>query len=329
MICASVGVDIGGTGTKIVYFSNGELSFKQSYPTDKNGGIKAVLVNIKKFCSKYHIDTSNAIIGFSTPGVWGEKNGKETVLGSCANLPWLAESNIIELAKDKFSVAYCYGLNDAKCQIYGQTIFGNAKGGKVVVGLTLGTGVGGAVIINGKIFLGASGKGGEFGHISIRPLTPSRKCNCGNFGCLEAYCGTVGIIETLKEEISFYHDAGELQDGERKNIKKIFELAKNKPFSNSACLQTIIKTAHYLADGLAPLLNAFEPDIVVFDGQISRDLPMMEKTIFAALEERLSQRFLFDCLKIVQSSDPEYSGAIGASAYALSRSQGLEVIMKF
>jgi glucokinase len=281
---------------------------------------------------------SKIAIGYSTPGVWGEKDGRETVLSNAPNLRWLENCDIIPMTQDKFGIFACYGINDAKCQIYGQVKFGSAKGGKVVVGLTLGTGIGGALIIGGKIFLGANGHGGELGHAIIDFSPEARVCGCGNRGCLEAYAGTAGIIKTFWEEFSTFHGLGDVKLASREvKVKDIFDLAMpdaNKSSVslasavNPACLLTVIKTAEYLARGLTPWL-CLNPDVVVFDGQIARDLPMLVPHITRWFQKNISQKLTWENLPIVQSSDPEYSGAIGAAVYALARKNGEEVIMKF
>jgi glucokinase len=218
--------------------------------------------------------------------------------------------------------------------------FGSAKGGKVVIGYTLGTGVGGAIVIGGKIFLGADGQGGELGHIIIDHKTDARVCGCGNEGCLEAYAGTAGIITTFWEELNNLRRPEDLEFVKRvirPSVKDIFALAKpdvNKTVynmgsaKNPACLAAVFRTAWYLAKGLAPLINAFNPDVIVFDGQIAKDLPLMEPQIRDWFSRHISQKSIWENLKIVQSSDPEYSGAIGAAAYALARKNGEKVIME-
>jgi glucokinase len=340
--CAA-GFDFGGTNTKGIFYNGQEVVVKKSYKTDVGGGIEAAFSKVKQFCAenipREFWPQSKIAIGYSTPGVWGRKAGRETVLSNSPNLRWLENCDIIPMTREEFGIFDCYGMNDAKCQIYGQVKFGSAKGGKVVIGLTLGTGVGGAIIIGGKIFLGAEGQGGELGHIIIDHKTDARVCACGNHGCLEAYAGTEGILKTFWEQ---FHTLRSLEDIEFTrcgvNVKDIFALAKpdiNKTVGsmatarNPACLVTVSETAWYLAEGLAPLINAFNPDVVVFDGQIARDLPMMEPQIRKWFEQCISQQSIWEKLKIVQSSDPEYSGAIGAAAYALARKNGEEVIMKF
>jgi len=341
--CA-VGIDIGGTNTKIIFYDGQEIVVKKSYKTEVGGGIDAAFSTVKQFCAEnvpLEIMLQLKIaIGYSTPGVWGKKDGRETVLSNSPNIRWLENCDIIPMTQSEFLISDCYGINDAKCQIYGQVKFGNAKGGNVVIGLTLGTGVGGAIIIGGKIFLGANGQGGELGHAIIDFSPKARVCGCDNRGCLEAYAGTAGIKKTFWDEFTLHHGPEDLEFVNNKadiKVKDIFALARpdaEKAFGslasakNPACLLTVIKTAEYLARGIAPWL-CLNPDSVVFDGQIARDLPLMEPRIRKWFEQHISQKSTWENLKIVQSSDPEYSGAIGAAAYALARKSGEEVIMKF
>jgi Transcriptional regulator/sugar kinase len=339
----AAGFDFGATNTKGIFYNGQEVVVKKSYKTDVGGGIEAAFSKVKQFCAenipREFWPQSKIAIGYSTPGVWGRKAGRETVLSNSPNLRWLENCDIIPMTREEFGIFDCYGMNDAKCQIYGQVKFGSAKGGKVVIGLTLGTGIGGAIIIGGKIFLGAKGQGGELGHIIIDHNINARVCGCGNRGCLEAYAGTAGILKTFWES---FNTLCSLEDGFVRSevnisVKDIFALAKPDDSKtvgsmptviNPACLVTVSETALYLAEGLAPLINAFNPDVIVFDGQIAKDLPMMEPQIRKWFEQNLSQKSIWENLKIVQSSDPEYSGAIGAAAYALARKNGEKVIME-
>jgi glucokinase len=333
MALVSIGVDIGGTFTKLLKKVGSNIVAKETIKTKTNNGLLAVLEAISSFCGANGINTRKRrntdefVIGISSPGIWDMVDGEQTVIGNCFNLPWLLNCHLISDIQNQFGIK-AHGLNDAKLQIYGQCAFGAARGAKVVVGLTLGTGIGGAVVINDKIFLGADGYAGELGHISICQSHYARKCNCGNIGCLEAYAGTAGFLRTVKECV-YILGAGQLEKSDMTDIKKIFSLAKKHPEINPACLSAVKETSKYLAQGLSGLLLAFNPRVVVFDGQISRDMGFFWPFIEAELQKILSQKQVLEKLKIVPSSDPEYSGAIGAAAYAEARHRGEEVIMSW
>jgi glucokinase len=325
----SFGSDVGGTNTKLVAIRDGKIIDKTTFKTDSKNGFESTLNNVCTFCGKHGVKggsktASTATMGFSTPGVWGIIDGWPTVIGNAFNIPWMVGNQLIRWTKENLGI-FCAGQNDAKLQIYGDCAFGPAKGYGCVIGYTFGTGAGGATIIDGKIFLGKKGYAGEFGHIQVDFSHESRPCNCGNKGCLEAYCATAGILKTAEEAISF-HGLGDLN--KVFSVKDIFTLAKHCPKDNKACVETVEQMAIYLGRGVAGLLASFNPDTIVFDGQISRDADLFWPLTEKWLKENLSQRYLLDGLKMFKADDPEYSGAIGAAAYAAALARGEKVIME-
>jgi glucokinase len=330
----SLGVDIGGTNTKMVAVDGSRVLARESFKTPVEAGEGAVLEAVLKFFSrngasalKRRSSSGSAAIGYSTPGIWGLVDGRQTVIGNSFNLPWLVNSALTEDTKKALGIN-AYGLNDAKLQIYGQCIFGCAGASNVALGLTLGTGVGGAVVMGKKIFLGANGHAGELGHISIDHGHYGRKCNCGNVGCLEAYVGTAGFLRTIKECIDIL-GPGQLANSERNDIRKIFSLARKEPGINIACISAIKETAVYLAKGLSGMLLAFNPDVIIFDGQIAKDADLFWPFTLSWLKENLSQKQVVDRLRMQTSSDPEYSGALGAAAYAAARERNEQVLISW
>lgn len=330
----SFGADVGATYTKLVAVDGSRVLAKESFRTPVKDGEGAVLGAVSNFFSKHGVSAkkrkssfSGAAVGYSTPGIWGVVDGYETVIGNAFNLLWLVNSTLIRDTKSSLGVN-AYGLNDAKLQIYGQSVFGSGRKYKVVLGLTLGTGVGGAVVMGKKIFLGANGHAGELGHISIDHGHHARKCNCGNVGCLEAYVGTAGFLRTVKECVDIL-GYGQLKDDERTDIKRIFSLARNEPGVNPASISAIKETSVSLAKGLSGMLLAFNPDVVVFDGQIAKDADLFWPFTLDWLKANLSQRQVLEGLRMERSSDPEYSGALGAAAYAAARERGEQVVMSW
>lgn len=330
----ALGADIGATNMKLVIEREGLIVGRKTFKTRVENGLESALENVVSFCCDHGIDprtrncSEKIVMGYSTPGIWGVVDGEETVLGNSFNLPWLVRSHLISRTKELLGIDDCSGLNDAKLQAFGQYSLGAGRGSKVMLCLTLGTGVGGAVVIDGLIFLGAHGHAGELGHITIDRGHHARQCNCGNKGCLEAYIGTAGFLKTVDEHISVL-GPGELPIEDRKNIKRIFELAKQRPAENQSCWSAVKETAQHLAQGLSILLLAFNPDRVVFDGQISRDTDFFWQFAEEWLAKNLSQKQLLEKLVVVPSSDPEYSGAIGAAAYAKAIANHQRVVMSW
>lgn len=186
--------------------------------------------------------------------------------------------------------------NDANCFGLAEAILGAGKNNKIVAGLTLGTGVGGALIINKNIFHGANNKAAEFGHMTIQK--DGRKCTCGNRGCLEAYISAKGLLKTSQEiglNISDPRDVGRLARKNNKKAIKVFHL-----------------TGEYLGIGLVNLIKILNPGIIVIGGGITENAKFIFKSAQKIVDKRVSP-FLAKNTKIVRSKLGEDAGAIGAA----------------
>jgi glucokinase len=161
--------------------------------------------------------------------------------------------------------------NDANAAALGEVRFGAGKGVENLVLFTLGTGVGGGVIINGKIVVGANGMGGEIGHTLIEKSRP-RPCGCHKFGCLEAYAGALGIVKRTHEALaedwqghSALHEYAESDEG--LEAKHVYELAKAGDF---LAKDLIAQTAHALAMGIVNMLHTLDPDMILLAGGMTK-----------------------------------------------------------
>jgi len=253
-------------------------------------------------------------VGLGAPGPLDRKTG--TVIVS-PNLGWVNMP-----LRD--SVADATGLpasleNDANCAIYGEWWRGAAQEGRVVVGLTIGTGVGGGIILDGQIFHGASDAAGEIGHASID--TNGRRCKCGNYGCLEAYASGPAIASRAVEGI----EAGarssliDFVDGDITAItaKTVAQAALS---GDQFCADVIRETAHFLGSGVANLVNIFNPDVVVICGGVTRT----GEYLFEPLRHQVVRRAFHSSVavcKIVPGELPGTAGVFGAAAAFLTQQE--------
>ena len=200
--------------------------------------------------------------------------------------------------------------NDANCAIFGEWWHGAAQGGQVVVGLTIGTGVGGGIVIDGRIFHGVSDAAGEIGHASID--TTGRRCKCGNYGCLEAYAAGPAIAARAAEGI----EAGarsslvDLVGGDLSAItaKTVSEAALS---GDNYCVDVIRETAHFLGSATANLVNIFNPDIVVICGGVT----LTGDYLFEPLRHQVVRRAFAPSVSactIVPGALPGTAGVFGA-----------------
>ncbi|MFQ5704584.1 MAG: ROK family protein [Gemmatimonadales bacterium] len=269
-----VGVDVGGTNVVVGTMSESgdDLYGLVTEPTLKELGPDAVVDQIVQMVDRSIASTRQMLgednieiigMGIGSPGPLDTASG--TVLLT-PNLGWTDMP-----LRDRVSAAT--GLpatldNDANCAALGEWWKGAAQGGRVVLGITIGTGIGGGIVLDGQIFHGASDVAGEIGHASINQT--GRLCKCGNYGCLEAYASGPAIAQRATEGI----EAGsasrlpEYVGGDLSKItaKSVSEAARD---GDEFCLDVIRETAQYLGGAIANLVNIFNPDYVVVCGGVT------------------------------------------------------------
>lgn len=238
----AIGIDLGGTKISGIILDNkGEkLSPKFSILTEADKGQERILDNLKKTISALLAKNKNIIgIGVGSPGPLNSKTG---VIISPPNLPF-RNFPLKKYLKDEFNLPVVID-NDANAAGIGEAWLGAAKKYKNFVLLTLGTGVGGAIIINGKIYRGTTGNAGEIGH--SRVSNSKFRCTCGKIGCLESVCGGRSI------KIHYHHNLEEILIKENVQTKQIIKNYQNALFEVVENLRKII-----------------DPEVIVFSGSIT------------------------------------------------------------
>lgn len=265
-----IGIDLGGTNIAAgLVDENNNIVKKMSVPTLPERGNDAVTADIAKLISdlafSYGISLDDvAYAGLATPGAINCDTG--TIDRAC-NL--LMEDYPIVDKLSKLTPVKIYLENDANAAALGEAVAGAAKGAKYSVMVTLGTGVGGGIVIDGKVFSGFNYAGGELGHMVIE--YNGRQCNCGRRGCWEAYSSATALIEMTKEEIAKSPDSELAKIAAEKgkvNGRTAF-LAKDK--GDEAGIRVVEKYLDYLACGITNVINLFQPDIVCIGGGISNE----------------------------------------------------------
>ncbi|MFH1540830.1 MAG: ROK family protein [Elusimicrobiota bacterium] len=286
-----VGIDIGGTKVLIVLLDENKVLKKRIvFPmsnTEPKKILDEIISNVKKL---ENIST----VGVSIAGDIDSKNG---ILRFSPNLPKWKNVRLKKYFEEQLKVPTVVD-NDANCAAYGSYIIDGQEKYKNFITVTLGTGIGGGIIIDGNLYRGSTGTAGEIGHITISPDGP--KCNCENRGCLEAHIGTKGILEmAAKSGIS------------NKNItvKIIAHMARE---GDKRALKVYEKFAEYLAVGVGSLINIFNPDMITFSGGVSNNWDLVKKRFFSELKKR-TFKTSFEYVKIIKSKSHEDLGAIGAA----------------
>ncbi|MCJ7629253.1 MAG: ROK family protein [Longimicrobiales bacterium] len=245
-------------------------------------------------------------IGIGAPGPLNRKTG---VLLEAPNLGW-RNFPLRSLVSDGLGLPAEVD-NDANCATYGEWWMGAGRGSTVLVGLTLGTGIGGGLVINGELHHGVSDAASEFGHTTID--STGRKCKCGNYGCLEAYASGPNIAARAVEGIEYGAESVlvELVDGDLEKITAatVYEgVVLGDPYAHDVMKET----AKLLGVGVANLINALNPDVVVIAGGVTR----AGDHLFIPLRKEVRRRAFrsaVDACRIVPAALPETAGVVGAA----------------
>lgn len=264
-----IGVDIGGTGVQAgVVDENGQILFRKECPTDVLSGFEKIMEDINQLVRTMLEENGVQIseiksIGFGVPSFINKK-GQVT----CVNLGW-KEEDFINTLKSKFPETNVYAENDATVAALAEAKAGSMKGCDVGVMYTLGTGVGGGIIINGKVFNGAHNMGSEIGHVIVD--TNYFDCNCGNNGCLETFCSATAIIKYAKKLIEEGNDSKILElannNIENINAKNVFDAYR---LNDKVAIETINRFKEYLAKAIAGMINTLDPEVISLGGGVSR-----------------------------------------------------------
>ena len=202
--------------------------------------------------------------------------------------------------------------NDANCATLGEWWCGAAKGGRNVVGLTIGTGIGGGLILDNKLYHGASDAAGEIGHTTID--STGRRCKCGNYGCLEAYASGTAIAararEVLEGEEESMMNAMVEGDLSRLTAQTVFEASKR---GDAVALEVVRDTAHFLGVGISNLINIFNPDTFVIAGGVTQAGDLLFDPLRAEVRRRAFKSAV-DACRLAPRALPLSAGVVGAVA---------------
>ena len=260
------GVDIGGTTVKIGFFStSGELLDKWEITTRKDDGgayiLSDIAESIEDKLSKDGIDKSEIQgVGMGVPGPVKEDG---TVI-KCVNLGW-GVFNAAEELSSIINLPVKVG-NDANMAAFGEYWQGGGKGYNSVVMVTLGTGVGGGIIINGKMLAGVNGAGGEIGHMTI-DLDEQDVCNCGKKGCLEQYASATGIVRLANRALQTSDKSSKLREVKYISAKEIFDAAKG---GDTLATELVEEHGRRLGYALANVACVVDPEVFVIGGGVSK-----------------------------------------------------------
>ena len=260
------GIDVGGTTVKMGLFTTeGELLDKLEIPTRKEDGGAYILNDVAasveaKLAEKNIAKEDVAGAGIGVPGPTLDTG----YVSICVNLGWKDKNPANELS-ELLSIPVKAG-NDANVAALGEMWKGGGEGYLDVVLLTLGTGVGGGIIINGEIAPSHRGVGGELGHITVNP-DEEATCNCGNHGCLEQYASATGVVRIAKKLLAASKEESSLRTLETVTAKDVFDAAKA---GDHLAVEAVEVLGKYLGLVVANVALTVDPDVFVIGGGVSK-----------------------------------------------------------
>lgn len=269
-----IGIDLGGTNIAAgIVNESFEIICKTSIPTGAERPAAEIAADMAAIChtvcEKAGIDPSEiASVGIASPGIANHDDG---IIEYCCNIPSFRKFAICDAVKAGFPAPHVFVENDANAAAWGEVVAGSAKGTKDSIMITLGTGVGGGIIIDGKVVSGFNYAGAELGHIVIE--VDGVQCGCGRKGCWEAYSSATALIRMTKEKLEECEAAG------RKTVMTDMVAAAGKVSGRTAFdakragdeagAEVVAKYVHYLAQGISNIINIFQPEVLSIGGGVS------------------------------------------------------------
>ncbi len=324
-----IGVDLGGTNIVVGVLpmdgGDGEVLALRTVTTEAQRGAKFVVDRIVGLINEVREEilsrSGGAPEDFAGVGI-GSPGPVDRATGTVINTPNLGWRNF----PLRDLIANGVGLpatldNDANCATYGEWWLGAGRNVDTLVGLTLGTGIGGGIVLNGEIFHGVSDAAGEIGHMTID--STGRKCKCGNYGCLEAYASGPAIAARAVEGLEAGTESllPALVSGRLENVTAatVYEaVVLGDPYAN----EVMRDTAKILGAGVANIINVLNPEMVVIAGGVTRAGDQLFVPLRAEVRRRAFKSAEERC-QIVSGKLPGTAGVIGAAAVFKKETYGV------
>jgi glucokinase len=313
----ALGVDLGGSKilTAVVDPQGEMLSSDETVtPVTKNREalIQCVLDSAQRALNQASIGISEIyVIGMGAAGI---SNPEAGILFTSPNLPALRNVLLRDIMQDRLGKK-TFLINDANAAALGEFYFGAARGIHNFIYITLSTGIGGGIVIDGKIYSGAIGAAGEVGHMTIDDNGPT--CNCGNRGCWETLASGTALAREARRQIKGGVRTSILEYAE-KDIDKVTAQTVHSAAQqgDSLAKELIARTGYYVGVGLANLINIFNPELIVLGGGLSSIGDMLLKPAFKVAGKRAFKE-AFQAVRFASAGLGGNSGVLGAAAFAL------------
>jgi glucokinase len=306
-----VGVDISNeTTTYAIVDVRGNILAEDSFPTEDYPDVN----NFVTILSERIVTLVEANGGYETIRSVGVSAPSANSVSGCienaANLPWKGIVPLAAMLRDRMGLAVALS-NDAHISALGEYTFGSAHGMKNFIIVSLGIGIGSCFFTDGKEHVGHLGFAGEFGHTCI--INKGRKCGCGHEGCLEAYAGANGIVQTARELMEESDAPSLLRSLEKLSPRTIAECCDK---GDEMAIEVFRRTGHYLGMGLANYASVVDPEAIILTGGISRAGKWLLEPVYDAFDEHVFGNLRGKVKILCSNLNNRERDVLGASALA-------------
>ncbi len=305
-----VGIDIGGTNTVFgIVDARGNVVASSSIKTGRHADIKDYVEELKTSLNNLleANDATDKIAGVGAPN----GNYFTGAIEMAPNLPWKGRIPLAELLKEAFGVPVAL-TNDANAAAIGEMTYGVARGMKDFIMITLGTGVGSGIVVNGQLVYGHDGFAGELGHVIVKPSN-GRMCGCGRTGCLEAYCSATGVARTAREFLETRTDKSLLRNLPIEGItsKDVYDAAVQ---GDKLAKEIFEYTGKIMGEAFANFIAFSSPEAIILFGGLSRSGELLMKPIKEAMDRNTLNIYKGKTKLLLSELKESDAAVLGASA---------------
>ncbi len=306
----AIGIDIGGTNTVYGFIDSegnclGAGSIETQSQEQFEDYLNDLFVTIEQSIKESNQELNVIGVGIGAPNA----NYKTGTITDAANLRWQGVLELVPWVEERLHVPVKL-TNDANAAALGERIFGGAKGMSDFMMVTLGTGLGSGLVVNGDLLYGHDGLAGELGHIIVRPN--GRQCGCGRRGCLETYVSATGVQRTAYEMLSKYLDRSSLRDVPFNQLtaKMVTDAANNGDF---IAKETFAYTGKMLGEAFANMAAIINPEAIFFFGGLAKAGDLLFTPTYEAMEKNILF-FYKNKIKLLASELGNNAAILGAAA---------------
>uniref|UniRef100_UPI0040268E91 ROK family protein n=1 Tax=Candidatus Scatousia sp. TaxID=3085663 RepID=UPI0040268E91 len=307
-----IGIDVGGTNVKIALVdSDGKIGYSNTIPTRAEMGYEYTINNMKQAIRDLMTETKLSAkdiegIGFGLPGQVDFKSG---IVRLITNIPGWVEIPLAKMIEDEFHIPTRID-NDVRCAALGELNFGAGKGCENLICITVGTGIGSGLIINGRLVRGASNAAGEIGHIKLQ-MHDGPICGCGDTGCLEAFASGPSIV-AMAEEYIMGGKSTKYREMANGGAITPFIVAEAAKAGDPVARRIFTRMGEYIGIGMASVVNLLNPERIIVGGGVADAGDILLTPLKETIKKR-AMKIAGETVQVVPAQLGNTAGVIGAS----------------